>query len=272
MTDQRSQAVDGYWARPGLAEAIFVALEAAGRDLERLTVDDLAPFDQFHGGGKPATVALAQFAGLMPGTRTLDVGGGLGGPARTLAVEFGCVVTVFDMTREFLEVGEAITARMGLSDRVRFQYGNALELPFPDARFDLVWTQFSGMQIQDKASLYAGFHRVLSRGGRLVMQEPAAGLARPPHFPLMWARDTSTNFLLSPEELLATIQCAGFAEIAWETRELPRFTAPTATSGVAAVSLQQIFLGDALADVQKANEKNVAEGRVRITQGLFERR
>src|SRR4051794_41787984 len=81
---------DGYWERAGLGQAILDALAASGKDLDALTVDDLAPLDQFHGGGKGATERLALLAELTPGTLVLDVGGGLGGPARTLAAQFGC--------------------------------------------------------------------------------------------------------------------------------------------------------------------------------------
>ena len=62
MTDNLAQAVSSYWGRPRLATAIFEALQAAGKDVDALTPDNLAPFDQFHGGGKPATLALARLA------------------------------------------------------------------------------------------------------------------------------------------------------------------------------------------------------------------
>ena len=156
-----ARAMNAYWGREGMGQAILDALVAAGKHLDTLTIDDLAPTDQFHGGGKAATVRLAHLAGLAPGTRVLDVGGGLGGPARTLAVEFGCHVTVMDLTESYVQAADMLTARLGLSDRVTHHVGHALELPFDPGAFDVVWTQNSGMNIADKEQLYLGFHRVL---------------------------------------------------------------------------------------------------------------
>ena len=99
MDDAR--AANDYWGRAGLDRAIVDALTSAGKDLSALTIDDLAPADQFHGGGKPATERLARLAGLTPGLRVLDVGGGLGGAARTLAAQFGCSVTLVDLTESY---------------------------------------------------------------------------------------------------------------------------------------------------------------------------
>jgi ubiquinone/menaquinone biosynthesis C-methylase UbiE len=205
-----------YWGREHLAEAILAALTARGVSLDALTVDALAPVDQFHGGGKPVTVRLARLAAVRPGTRVLDVGGGFGGPARTLAVEFGCHVTGIDLTDSYVRAATALTARMGLEDRVSHQVGNALALPFPDGAFDMVWTQNSGMNIADKERLYAGFHRVLRPGGLLALQEPMAGPVQPVVYPVMWARDASTSFLRTPDAMRAVIEAAGFRARAWE--------------------------------------------------------
>ena len=193
-----ARAIEAYWSRAGIGEAILGALAALGKDVDALTVDDLAPLDQFHGGGKPATVRLARLAALRPDANVLDVGGGFGGPARTLAAEFGCRVTVIDLTETYVRAAEMLTERLGLAGRVTHRVGDALALPFGDASFDVVWTQNSGMNIEDKARLYAGFHRALRPGGSLVMQEPMAGPVEPPIYPLMWARDPGSSFLRRP--------------------------------------------------------------------------
>src|SRR4030095_9985784 len=112
MATPSDTAISDYWAREGLGRAILDALAAAGKNLDALTIDDLAPADQLHGGGKDATLRLARLAGLTPGLRVLDVGGGLGGPARTLAVEFGCRVTTIDLTESYVRAAELLTARL----------------------------------------------------------------------------------------------------------------------------------------------------------------
>src|SRR5207247_1400034 len=112
-----ARATNAYWGRSGLERAILEALAAAGRNVDALTIDDLAPADHFHSGGMNATQRLARLAELRPGMRVLDVGGGLGGPARTLAAEFGCNVTVVDLTESYVQAGEALTARRGVTDR-----------------------------------------------------------------------------------------------------------------------------------------------------------
>jgi SAM-dependent methyltransferase len=256
-----------HWGRDRLAEAILEALAAAAEDLDALTIDDLAASDQFHGGGKSATVRLARMATPPPGTRVLDVGGGLGGPARTLAVEFGCRVTTVDLTESYVRAAEMLTARLKLDDRVRHRVGNALELPFDDGAFDMVWTQNSGMNIADKERLYAEVHRVLGSGGRLALQEPMAGPVQPVIFPLMWARDASTSFLRPPAEMRAVIEGAGFRGRVWED-----VTAETAGGGVVpAHSVQRLVMGDALDAITDAGQRHRAEGRIVMVHAVFDR-
>src|SRR5438876_8319301 len=113
-----TRTIEAYWGRAGIGQAILDALAALGKDLDALSVDDLAPLDQFHGGGKPATLRLARLAALKPGMHVLDVGGGFGGPARTLAAEFGCRVTSIDLTPTYVEAARMLTFRLKLGDRV----------------------------------------------------------------------------------------------------------------------------------------------------------
>jgi len=263
------QTINDYWGRDGLEQAILDTLHAADKNLDELTIDDLAPLDQFHGGGKRATVRLARLAGLSPGTRVLDVGGGLGGPARTLAVEFGCQVTSVDLTESYVQAATALTARLKLDDRVTHRVANALELPFDDGVFDVVWTQNSGMNIADKDRLYAGFHRVLRAGGLLVLQEPMAGPVQPLVFPVMWARDAAASFLRPPEQMRELIEAAGFQTRAWDD-----VTDESARPGAAGPthSIQRLVMGDVLDDIRHAGERNRVEGRSVMVHAVLERR
>jgi SAM-dependent methyltransferase len=275
MRDAREAASDArevaaHWDRDGLEGAVLEALAAAGKNLDALTIDDLAAADQFHGGGKPATVRLARLAGLEPGLRVLDVGGGLGGPARTLAVEFGCHVTVVDVTESYVRTGEALTARLGLADRVSHHLASALALDVDGGPFDVVWTQNSGMNVADKERMYDGFARVLRPGGLLVFQEPMAGPVQPVIFPVMWARDATLSFLRPPDEMRSLIEAAGFRTLAWHdvTGEV---SGPSAGVPVPAHAIPRIVMGGELDDIARAGQRNREERRIVMIHAVLER-
>lgn len=262
------QKIKDHWDRNELGQAILAALAASGKSLDALTLDDLAPFDQFHGGGKWFTRRLARLADLKPGMKVLDVGGGLGGPARTLALEFGCHVTVIDLAESYLEAGEMLTDFTGLKDRVTHQPGNALDLPFEDETFDAVWTQNSGMNIADKERLYAGFHRVIRPYGLLAIQEPMSGPNQPLIFPVMWSRDGTNSYLSTPERMRALIESSGFQMLKW--KDVTKEEVP-ATSRLIH-SIQRLVMGDEhLAEIRHADQRNDAEKRLVMVQAVFER-
>ena len=198
----------------------------------------------------------------------LDVGGGLGGPARTLAVEFGCHVTVVDLTESYVHAAEELTARLGLGDQVTHQVGDALELPFEDGTFDAVWTQNSGMNIADKERMYVGFHRVLQPGGLLALQEPMAGPVQPLIYPLMWAVDAATSFLRPPVEMRALIEGTGFSTRAWNDMAV---NAATTTAAGSTINIQNLVMGDALATITHAWQLNLDEERAVVVQAVFDR-
>jgi len=268
MTD--SQNLKDHWEREDLSEAIRAALIESGKDLNALTLDDLAPFDQFHAGGKRFTLRLANLAGLKSNMHILDVGGGLGGPARTLALEFNCRVTVVDLTESYVHAGRLLTSLMKLEDHVIFQVGDALNLLFDDNSFDAVWTQNSGMNIANKEKLYTGFQRIIRPHGLLVIQEPMSGPNQPPIFPVMWSRDGSNNFLRKPEQMRAAIEAAGFHLLQWDDvtneKDPPNSVRPM-------FSIQKLVMGDdLLAQIRIADKHNDEEQRLVMVQAVFERR
>ncbi len=167
MTDTTTKVREHY-SPTDLTDRIKSALATITPEERTLTVAQLAPLDQFHTRGILATAELASAAGLDPSTRVLDLGCGIGGPARYLAATFGCKVTGVDLSPGFIDAATYLTARCGLSDRVTFQVGDALHLPFEDAAFDTVFLQHVAMNVEDRAALYAEVRRVLTIGGRFV--------------------------------------------------------------------------------------------------------
>jgi SAM-dependent methyltransferase len=272
--DDRS--VGEHYGRGDLAARILEALRAAGKDPDDLAVEDFAPVDQFHIRGREATLELAHRAGITAGMRALDVGGGIGGPARTLAREFGCAVEVLDITEEYCRVGEMLTALTGLSDPVSFRHASALEMPYADASFDVVWTQHSSMNIADKKRLYQEIHRVLRPGGRLALHEIMAGPASPIHFPVPWARDPSISHLLPPETIRALIATTGFEESSWtdETASATEWfhqrLSETASEGPPPLG-PHLLLGPDFGEIFRNQALNLGEGRISVIQGVFER-
>lgn len=215
MTDDLHNAPPHYGG-DRLAERILQAAAKAG--IETITPEALAPADEFHTRGIEATRELATLVQLKPSDRVLDVGSGLGGPARVIASEFGCTVVGVDITPEFVRSAEVLTERCGLSDRVSFRLGDALDLPFVENEFDVVWTQHAVMNIQQRGTLYWDIHRVLRSGGRFAFYDILRKGEGQLPFPLPWAPDPSFSFLLDSEETRSELQNAGFIERTWRDR------------------------------------------------------
>src|SRR5215471_904635 len=208
--------VETHYTSADLGKTILAALKEAGKDVDHLTPDDLAPVDEFHGGQRPATVRLAELVGFTGTERVLDVGSGLGGPSRYLAWRYGCRVSGLDLTAEFVRVAEMLTQLTGLADKVDYRQGDALDLLFESDSFDVVWSQNAAMNIADRDRLYREMRRVLKPGGCVALQEVAAGPGGEPHFPVQWAREPSISFLLTPEATRAKLEAAGFRVLVWQ--------------------------------------------------------
>jgi SAM-dependent methyltransferase len=274
-----AQALNAHYGRADLGAVILEALRAAGHDPERLTPEALAPVDQFHTGGREGTLALARLAGVEGAMRVLDLGGGLGGPARTLAQTTGCHVTVVDLTEAYCRIGADLTRRCGLQDRVIFRHGDALATGLPDGAFDLVWTQHSSMNIPDKPGLYREIRRVLRPGGRFACHEILGGPAGlPPHFPVPWAREPGLSFLRPAPEIRDLIAAAGFVEVAWHDESAAaldwfrqRVAAARAAGGPPPLGLHRL-LGPEFGAMMQNQVSNLEDGRIAVVKAVFDRR
>ena len=199
-----------------LEAAILAAAEQMGLDPDALTPDDLSAVDEFHLGGREATLALAELAGPKPGDHVLDVGAGIGGPARLLSYRYGCRVTGIDVTPEFCRTADLLSARVGLGDSVTVEVGDATAMAYSDATFDLAWTQHVAMNIADKDALYAETFRVLKPGARFALYDIIAGPHAPPRYPVPWAGRPEISHLVEREAVRGHLEGAGFRIEHWE--------------------------------------------------------
>lgn len=270
MADERS--VQAHYRAVGLLERIVAGLREAGKDPDAPTVDDLAPADEFHSAGRAATKDLAALAALKPGTRVLDVGSGLGGPARFLAATYRCDVTGIDLMPEFCTVANELSRMTRLAERTQFRRGNALALPFDDGAFDCVWTIQTQMNIAEKRQFYGEITRVLRPGGQFVFQDICAGNGQPLDFPVPWASEPGQSHLISPEDLRTLLRKLGLKEhtfrdvsstiLAWLDANRP----PAGTPPPLGLHL---VLGERHAQKRANSGRALRDGRVRYVQGAY---
>ena len=209
-TGSIERRVAKHYAQAELEKKILDLLAADGKDIERLTIADLAPVDEFHTAGREATIAFAAELGFKQGMHVLDVGCGIGGPSRYIAETFGCRVTGIDLTEEFVRTAEALARRVGLADRVSYEQASALDLPFAAGTFDGAYMMHVGMNIEDKVALFAEVRRVLKENATFGIYDVMLTGEGEPRFPLPFARSAETSFLASLADYRRALHEAGF--------------------------------------------------------------
>jgi len=202
--------ISTHYSRGDLLSRLNAALLDDGVDPDRPSIEALAPYDQFHGRGLEATLEVAGLVQAGAADRLLDIGSGIGGPARWFAQRFGCHVTGIDLTPEFCDVARHLTRLLGLADKVSFTVGDAVAMPFADAGFDGAYSMNVSMNIADKGAFYREIYRVLKPGAWLVLSEVAQGEGGELDYPTPWASSARTSFLTTPQETQRGLQGAGF--------------------------------------------------------------
>lgn len=192
-----------------LGERIVAALAGAGHDVERLAPPDLYPVDQLHAGGAAATAHLLGRLHLPRGARLLDVGCGVGGPAR-MAADAGAEVTGVDLSPDFVRAATALTERVGLGERARFEVTGAERLPHDAADFDAAMMVHVGMNVPDKRALFAEVHRVLAPGAPFAVYEQVRTDEGELTYPMPWAEDPRSSFVATREDYVRDLEAAGF--------------------------------------------------------------
>jgi len=261
-----SNPVARHYGSGGIADRVLAAVrEAKGADAP-LTPENLAPFDHFHGRGIVATEELAAHLKPRLAEHILDIGSGIGGPARWFAAKFACHVTGVDLTPEFCAASGALNAMTGLTDRVTIIEGSALALPVPDATFDAAYSQNVIMNIADKQLFYREAFRALRPGGRLALSNLCAGPAGEPYFPVPWATTRDTSFLATPEEMRADLLAAGFEiasfrDITEAMRETQRRTRERLERGDMPRIAVDIIMGEHAREMQLNSIRTIEDDR-----------
>jgi sarcosine/dimethylglycine N-methyltransferase len=260
---ERPADVQAHWTRRGVLERIDAALTELGHDPQNLTPEILGSVEHLHSGGLATTHDQAKRIALTKDSRVLDVGCGIGGPARYLAYTYGCRVDGIDLTSELIETGRVLTERCKLADRVALRIGNALELPYPEQTFDVVWCQNVAMNISDKAGLLAGVYRVLKPGGLFTSTEYSVGPGGDIIFPVPWAYDASISFLDPEDVMRARYHTAGFRILEWINYSNAVIEHYERMPGAPPSKLSmQLVSGDDMPERQANTRRNLSEGRL----------
>ncbi len=271
------EAVARHYTTGELTERVRDALRQSGIDPDAATVADLKAGDEFHTGGVAATDHL--FAQLSPthATRVLDIGCGIGGTSRYIADRYTSTVTGIDLTPEFVETATALSAIVGLEGKVRFLTGSALDMPVPNASFDLAVMLHVGMNIQDKQRLFAEVARVLAKGGTFALFDVMGGaMDEPMVFPLPWSTTPDTSFVDMPGAYRDAASAVGFELITENDRSefakafFEEVFARTAESGPAPLGIH-LMMGDTAPEKFKNYVANLDAGRIRPTEMIFKK-
>jgi SAM-dependent methyltransferase len=263
--------LDAHYSARDIESRILAAIRAAGMDPgQRLSPEALGALDHFHTGGLRASRELMELAQIRAEDRVLDIGAGLAGSARLLASALGCRVDCVEMSPDYCAGAALLNRLTGLDERIAVHEGSALELPFPDDSFDVVWMQNVGMNIADKRGLYGEIHRVLRPGGKYAFQEMAAGPVPTTYFPLPWATEPADNFLVSAEAMRRALGESGFATGVLEDTSdahLGRTMANATPAAPGQLSLA-VFV-DNLGQKAANARRSLEDGQVRLVRGVF---
>ncbi|WP_175959053.1 class I SAM-dependent methyltransferase [Burkholderia pyrrocinia] len=269
-----NDALDGvreHYRATGLTERLKAALAVLGPEDQPFAPRQLDAVDQFHTRGLAATDELAELVGITADMAVLDVGSGIGGPARVLAATRGCRVTGIDLSEPFVDAARYLAQRTGQSGQVSFRTASALDLPFDDGRFDVVLLQHVAMNIADRARLYREIRRVLKPDGKFATYDVVANDSEL-HYPVPWARTPSTSFLMTADATREAIEAAGFRTLTWQddTEAAKAWIAQRRASGPPPSPNLGIVLGPDFAQLFANLGRNLVEGRIGILTAVFE--
>jgi SAM-dependent methyltransferase len=268
----KESSISEHWASGGdVYTRIMAAVEAASLSPDSLSVEQLAPIDHFHARGVLATVELADTLAIGAGDHILDIGCGIGGPARYFAKRFGCRVSGVDITAPFVEAANKLTALLQMQDQVDVRLGDGQHLPYDTGAFDGGYAQHVTMNVADRSRFFAEAYRVLRPGAFFALSEHGLGRNGSPHYPLPWSEDGSGAYLVTPAQTVAFLEQAGFVDVKVEdtgTKYLAgyRRAIELAAQGALPAFGVHILMGPTAPAKTRNAARNIEEGRTHPIQ------
>lgn len=262
----QEKTIADHWGSVDVYAKILEAFEKAGKSMESLTVEDLAPVDHFHARGFPATVELGDRLPVEENHHLLDIGSGLGGPARYFAARFKCRVSGVDLTPAFVEAADKLNTLVGIGAHVDFKQGDGQQLPYSDSAFDGAYTQHVTMNVADRPRFFGEAWRVLKPGAFFAITEHGLGAAGDPHHPVPWSMDGTGAYLMSPSDTRDILEETGFEDIQMEDTG-PKYLAgyrhmmELASKNELPPLGIHILMGDSVRDKICNAARNIEEGR-----------
>jgi ubiquinone/menaquinone biosynthesis C-methylase UbiE len=205
-----SDKISTHYSHGNLLSAIQAGLERQGIAPENTSIEDLGPVDEFHIGGRTASVHFLNQLQITASQTILDIGCGLGGSARFCAQTYGAKIVGIDLTPEYIKAGNALNDWVGLADLIDLKHGSALSLPFEDASLDAAYMMHVGMNIQDKDALFSEVSRVLKRGATFGIYDIMKTNEEDIIYPVPWATTSETSWLATSAEYQGSLQANGF--------------------------------------------------------------
>ena len=207
---RNDNAVSEHYLHRDLLKAIQAALPKLGKTIDSITIEDLAPVDEFHIGGRQATEHFLGQLNFSAQDHILDVGCGLGGASRYVANKYNNHVTGIDLTEEYIETGNTLCAWVKLDKHVSLLHGSALSMSFQDETFDGAYMMHVGMNIEDKAQLFKEIYRVLRPGTSLGVYDVMRNKDGELTYPVPWATEKNASYLATPNQYNHALEKAGF--------------------------------------------------------------
>ena len=270
---QEQNSIANHWGNRNIYALVISALQEAGKSPDALTVDDLAAVDHFHARGFPATVDLADRLPIKAGSHILDIGCGIGGPARYFAKRFQCSVTGIDITPAFVETANRLTSLVDLNSQVTIEFGDGQSLPYSDGSFDSAYAQHVTMNVADRGRFFGEAYRVLRPGAFFALTEHGLGPVGDPYYPLPWSVDGSGSYLTVPEETRTLLEAAGFESVSIEDTghkylEAYKRAMELAAQGALPPLGTHVLMGETAPQKTHNAARNIEERRTRPVQVL----